>query len=201
MYRWDDCRLSGGTSVWHLRFIPMTVLFVTYTVYTATQCADPDPRSGIRCYFWPLDPGWKNHGHISESLGNNFWVKNKKILWCSSGSGIFSTLEIWDEKFGSEIRDKLPGYATLPLLFHSILYVLCALHCSLGYYCLLFNQLCTIFKLICMSWYDNTPHTSSPDFFLLTSLFNLPEILCSTLQHRMLITLLLLLAFWSTLYL
>ncbi len=53
--------------------------------------------------------------HISKSLETIFRVKNTWILWWGSGSGIFFTLDPVSgmEKFGSGIRDKHPGSATL----------------------------------------------------------------------------------------
>jgi hypothetical protein len=65
--------------------------------------------------FWPLDPGWvKNQDphqgrnildHTSESLETRFWARIRNLF--DPGTGM--------EKFGSRIRDKHPGSATLHL--------------------------------------------------------------------------------------
>jgi hypothetical protein len=56
---------------------------------------NPNPRSGS---------GMNNKDHISESLETIFWVRILKFFDADPG---------W-KKFGSGIRDKHPGSATLP---------------------------------------------------------------------------------------
>jgi hypothetical protein len=61
--------------------------------------------------------GMNNPDHISESLETIFWVKTLKFFDADLGSGIQDRGSRM-EKFGSGIRDKHPGSATL--LFTSI---------------------------------------------------------------------------------
>jgi hypothetical protein len=61
-----------------------------------------------------------NQDHISESLETIFWVKILKFFFdADPGSRIRdeknSEPGSWMEKFGSVIRDKHPGFATLLL--------------------------------------------------------------------------------------
>jgi hypothetical protein len=51
--------------------------------------------------------------HISESLETIIWVKILKFFDADPDPGIFLTLDPGWKKFGSGIRDKHSGYATL----------------------------------------------------------------------------------------
>ncbi len=88
---------------------------------------DPDPETGV---FWPLDlgsgfgirdskkssrSGMNIPDNCSVSLETVFRFKILKFIDPDPGSGIFLTLCSRMEKFGSRIRDKHPGSATLNL--------------------------------------------------------------------------------------
>ncbi len=63
--------------------------------------------------------GMKIPDHISESFVTTFWVKNTKILWCESGSGIRIFLPwIWDIKI--LIQNKHPRSATLAVAYRYV---------------------------------------------------------------------------------
>jgi hypothetical protein len=68
--------------------------------------------------FYPLDPRWvKSKNRIwdehprSDGLETIFWFKIHKFF--DANPGIFLTLDLGWEKFGSGIKDKHPGSATL----------------------------------------------------------------------------------------
>jgi hypothetical protein len=90
-------------------------------LYTVLRIRIRDPVP-----FWPLYPGsgMNNPDHISESLETNFWVKILKLFDADPGSRIWSGMEkIWIrdpgwKTFGSGIRDKHPGSATLVVQVH-----------------------------------------------------------------------------------
>jgi hypothetical protein len=82
------------------------------------------PGSWIRCLFDPgirdvkksgSGSGMNNPDHISKSLETIFWVKIPYlILWCGFGIRNGKNSDPGQKIFGSEIRDKHPGSATLP---------------------------------------------------------------------------------------
>jgi hypothetical protein len=61
--------------------------------------------------------------NISENLETVFWVKILKLFDADADplSGIFLTLDPGWEKFGSGIRDKHPGSATVQHCYFDIL--------------------------------------------------------------------------------
>jgi hypothetical protein len=66
---------------------------------------NPDTRIGS---------GMDNPDHISESLKIIFWVETLKIFYADPGSEMEKKKKLGSgKKFGSRIRDKHPGSATL----------------------------------------------------------------------------------------
>ncbi len=111
-------------------FIAQVPYRVRLNMRVTTSVAVPGPGSGIRCLFepWIQDPGWvkksrSRYGIRDELPGSYFRDLKKQFLGLKylnfsdahpdPGSEIFLTLDPGGTKFGSRIRDKHPGSATL----------------------------------------------------------------------------------------